>query len=57
MDQEAMEPGVEPGWFAQARQAAPGRHERFLDGIVSARRVVEKEAGGAAHAPDRGLGQ
>jgi hypothetical protein len=45
VDDEAMEPGVEPVGVAKSRQVTPGTDERFLDGIARELTVPEDQPG------------
>ena len=45
VDNEAMEPGVEPAWIAQPWKVAPDSDERLLDRIARELRVPENESG------------
>ena len=49
VDQQAAEPGLEPGRVAQAGQLAPGPDERLLGGVASARSASRTIARASAY--------
>ena len=44
VDGQAMEPGIEPVWVAQAREVAPGANVRILDRVPREIGVPDDEA-------------
>ena len=47
VDDEAVQPGVEPVGIAESRQLPPGADERLLDRVARELRVPEDEPGGS----------
>ena len=57
VDEQSVEPGVEPGRVAQRGQITPGADQGVLDGVHRPVRIPEHEPGGGIEAGDRGACQ
>ena len=57
IDEQSMEPGVEPVDVAQRRQVSPAPHHRLLDGVSRELAIAEDQAGGRVQPRDRRTGK
>ena len=57
VDDQAVQPGIEPLDVAQRRQVAPGADERFLGGILREFGVAKDEASDAVQPIDGATGK
>ena len=53
VDEQAMQPGVEPIRIAEPRQLAPGDHQRLLNGVLGSSDVSEDPLGDREHSVGR----
>ena len=57
LDEQAVEPGVEPIGVAQRGQVTPGPDERLLDGVLGLVGIAQDEPGGSVQPEERGACQ